>query len=207
MPSSSAWRELCFNSFAVLHNADTKTPVFVVERLNKASLRAAQNQQRTDQFYPEARLPFSHRAQLDDYRGSGYARGHLAPAADMSSPQAMAQSFSLANIVPQDPAHNAGAWLKIEQDTRQYVKRARGDVFVFSGPVYSGRSRAIGPGRVAVPTHLFKLVYDASTGRAWAHWQANDPKARVTAPLSYADFVQKTGLRLLASAQAAHALP
>ena len=152
---------------------------------------------RTDRFYPEARLPAAERAELDDYHGSGYARGHMAPAGDMYTVEGMAQSFSLANMVPQDMHQNSGPWNKIEQDTRKYIMRARGDVYVFTGPVYAQRSQTIGAGQVAVPAYLFKAVYDASTGRAWVYWLENGPEAQARAPISYQEFVKRTGLQFL----------
>lgn len=72
----------------------------------------------------------------------------------------MAQSFSIANMVPQVPSFNRGAWNKVERDTRKYVKRAKGDVFVITGPYYSERPRRLGPGKVWVPDYMFKLAYD-----------------------------------------------
>ena len=56
-------------------------------------------------------------------------------------------------MVPQDQTHNGGAWSQIEQDTRKYVMRASGDVYVFTGPVYADKPRTIGSG-VAVPAYL-----------------------------------------------------
>ncbi|KAF1045581.1 MAG: Nuclease [Herbaspirillum frisingense] len=202
LPAGDGLRELCFNAFAILYNGQTKTPLVVVERLNRATLLKAHHQQRTDKFYPEARLPRVERAELNDYKGSGYARGHMAPAADMATPEAMAQSFSLANMVPQNQVHNAGAWSKIEQDTRRYAMRARGDVFVYTGPLFDARPSTVGRGHVAVPSHLFKLVYDASTGKSWAHVQANRADTRAGPPIGYADFVRRTGLQLLLPAGA-----
>lgn len=199
VPATQGLRELCFSGFAVLHNGQTKTPVFVAERLNRGLLRQAQGLTRTDNFYEEARLPKAERADLDDYRGSGYSRGHMAPAADMYSEEIMAQSFSLANMVPQDQTHNAGPWSRIEQDTRKYIMRAAGDVYIFTGPVYSERPRSIGAG-VAVPSHLYKLVYDPATGRSWAYWQANSASTRAGAPISYDELVKRTGVRFLPSA-------
>lgn len=197
----SRLRELSFDELAVLHSGQTKTPVYVAQRLNARRLDAAKDIQRRDRFYPEARLPPADRAQIEDYKRSGYSRGHMAAAADMSSEKAKAQSYSLANMVPQDPKHNGGAWSQIEQDTRRYIRRAKGDVFVFTGPVFDAAPPTIGAGQVHVPSAIFKVVYDARTGSSWVHWQNNSADTRVTPPISYAEFVRRTGLQFLPSTQ------
>lgn len=188
--------ELCYEAFAVLHSGESKTPVFVAQRLNRQILAEA-DQKRSDRFFADARLRRSERAELEDYKGSGYSRGHMAPAADMSTRSAMAQSFSLANMVPQNIQHNGGAWAKIEQDTRRYVQRAQGDVYVITGPVFAPEGERIGTNGVRVPSHLYKLVYDKTTGRAWAHWQANKAGERGARPISYEELVRRTGIRFL----------
>lgn len=201
LPASAAGqlRELCFDAFAVLHSGETKTPVFVVERLTRDQLADAQDEERTNRFYADARLPSRERAQLDDYAGSGFDRGHMAPAADMPTAQAMAQSFSLANMVPQAPQNNRRSWASIEKSTRKYVSRTAGPVYVFSGPVFSESAQKIGDGRVWVPTYLFKLVYDQSNDRAWAHWIENTDEARPGKPITYRELVTRTGIEFLPS--------
>jgi endonuclease G len=172
----------------------------VAERLNRASLALA-HEKRSNLFYPDARLRPGEGASLADYAGSGFDRGHMAPAGDMGSEQAMLQSFSLVNMVPQAPEHNRGAWAKsVEQATRKYVERAAGDVYVLTGPVFVpdiARSPSIGPGQVRVPTFLFKLVYDATSNRAWAYWQENANSTRGSRPISYAELVLRTGVNFL----------
>jgi endonuclease G len=189
-------RDLCYDAFAVLRSGRTKTPVFVVERLTAAQLADASDEERTNRFFADARLPQAERATLEGYKGSGYDRGHMAPAADMPTAQAMAQSFSLANMVPQAPENNRKTWAGLEGATRAYVKRAQGPVYVFTGPVYpSAGAQIIGKGRVWVPAQLYKLVYDASANRAWAHWVENE--ARAGKPISYRELVQRTGIEFL----------
>ncbi len=189
-----ALRGLCFEAFAVVHDASTRTPKLVLQAIDRASLTAAQAVPRVDNFYEEARLPAAERSTLADYRGSGYDRGHMAPAADMPTVSASAQSFSLANIVPQVPAHNSGPWSRIESDTRSYAMRAAGIVYVATGAVFDAGSASIGAGqRVRVPTVLFKLVHDPATGHGWAHWQNNAAATVADAPITRDELVRRLG--------------
>uniref|UniRef100_E6QVK9 Putative dna/rna non-specific endonuclease protein n=1 Tax=mine drainage metagenome TaxID=410659 RepID=E6QVK9_9ZZZZ len=70
------------------------------------------------------------------------------------------------NVVPQSPVNNRKVWAKIEKDTRKFVLRATGDVYVITGPVYDDNHKTIGNGGVWIPDHLFKLVFDLSSRRA-----------------------------------------
>lgn len=190
--------ELCSNHFAVVYSKLTKSPLLVIEKLNREMLASARDEARTDVFYPDPRLKRGERAELSDFAGSGRDRGHMANAADQPDRSSMVQSFALSNMVLQDPVNNReGAWLKAEKDTRRYVKRAKGNVWVFSGPLFKGEVKKFGKNQVWEPTHLFKLVYDESQRREWAHVMANIPSARLTEPLSYQEFVQQTGMDVL----------
>jgi endonuclease G len=74
---------------------------------------------------------------------------------------------------------------------------SRGDVYVITGPVFEGMPKTIGDNRVWVPKYLYKLVYDATTGHAWAHWIENNDSARAGKPISYAELVRRTGIEFL----------
>jgi endonuclease G len=94
--------QLCSDGFAVLYSKTSKTPLVVVERLNAAIIADAKGEERTDDFYPDPRLKQGERAELSDYKGSGFDRGHQAPAGDATDPHAMAQTFALSNMIPQN---------------------------------------------------------------------------------------------------------
>jgi endonuclease G len=187
-----AGRDLCFDSFAIYYSPQDKKPIYTVEKLNREQL-SAPHPRRGNQFYEEARLPFSERALLSDYRGSGFDRGHNAPAGDMSNERSMAQSFSLANMMPQARQNNQGIWAKnVEEPTRAYAKRAAGDIYVFTGSI--GNRGSIGRSHVTIPSHLYKLVYDSNKNTAWGYLIENTNEATMTPPIPYQELVQKTGI-------------
>jgi endonuclease G len=187
-----AGRDLCFDSFAIYYSSQDKKPIYTVEKLNR-ELLSAPHPRRKNQFYEEARLPFAERSLLSDYRGSGYDRGHNAPAGDMSNERSMAQSFSLANMMPQARQNNQGIWAKnVEEPTRAYAKRAAGDIYVYTGS--TGSNGSIGRSRVTIPSHLYKLVYDPSKNTAWGYWIENTNEARMNPPITYQELMDKTGI-------------
>jgi endonuclease G len=92
---------LCNAAYAVLASGVTHGAIWSAERPSAATVADARDTQREGRFYPEDRLPFADQAQLDDYRRSGFDRGHMTPSGDMPGGPAQQQSFSLANMVPQ----------------------------------------------------------------------------------------------------------
>ena len=148
-------QEICFENFAVLHSGISRTPLYSAEHLTGPNVEAAKTLSRKDSFHAEASLPPSDRAELSDYARSGYDRGHLSPNADFATRSAQAESFSLANMVPQVHASNAGIWAGIEGAARQ-LALDEGEIYVVSGPAFIGADiKRIG--NVLVPTHVWKV--------------------------------------------------
>ena len=77
VPIRTQLRELCYEAFAILHSGQTKTPVYVAQKLNRQAIEDA-DEKRANRFFADARLRSNERAELSDYKGSGYSRGHMA---------------------------------------------------------------------------------------------------------------------------------
>jgi endonuclease G len=99
-------------------------------------------------------------ASLADYRGSGFDRGHLAPAGDMAfNKDAMSASFFMSNMSPQLPAFNRGRWKDLESQFRDWA-RADGSLFIVTGPVLKKGLYKIGVNGVSVPEQYYKIALD-----------------------------------------------
>lgn len=185
---------LCFEAFAVIHSGVSKTPLWAAQRLTRDSLKAAREVPRVDSFHAEETLPPKHGAQLADYARSGYDRGHMAPAADMPTRQAQHESFSLANVVPQNRRNNQQLWAAIEGATR-HLTNQRSELFVMTGPIFEGKQVTRLNGRVFVPTHVFKAVVDPERSEG-AAWLAPNDESGDYQVVPIAELEKKAGINL-----------
>ncbi len=185
---------LCFEAFAVMHSGVSKTPLWSAEHLTRDSLKAAKDVKREDSFHAEIALPPKHGAELADYARSGFDRGHMAPAADMPTVKAQHESFSLANVVPQNRKNNQVLWSAIEGATR-HLANVRGELYVITGPVFEGDKIERINGRVFVPTQVFKAVVDPATNEG-AAWIAPNDDSGDYQVISIAELEKKTGINL-----------
>ncbi|ABM35949.1 DNA/RNA non-specific endonuclease [Polaromonas naphthalenivorans] len=118
----------------------------------------------------------------------------MAPNADFATRKAQAESFSLANMVPQVHENNAGVWAGIESAARQ-LATAEGDIYVISGPAFiGGKIKKIG--NVMVPTHIWKVIYSPAQHKAGAYLVTND-ETRDYAVLTVSKLEKMVGLSLL----------
>ena len=144
------------SAYIVSYNKDTKIPNWVAWHLTADHTDGPVR--RMSNFYEEEQVA-SPRATLDDYRGSGWSRGHMCPAGDNKwSETAMYESFSLVNVCPQNASLNSGVWNSIEIDCRKWA-RQYGDVYIVCGPVLLNREHeTIGRNNVVVPEAFFKVI-------------------------------------------------
>ncbi len=120
--------------------------------------------ERTDWFEEDPAISTGS-AHYEDYRSTGFTRGHLIPAADMAfSDDAMEDSFLMSNISPQDRHFNMGIWRELEETTRDWVRK-NGHLYIISGPVLKNvSSQKIGKNGVSVPGAFFKVIVSDHAG-------------------------------------------
>ena len=123
--------------------------------------------QRSNDFRPDEMLPYRYQVTTDDYKHSGYDRGHMCPSADMKwSSTAQSECFFMSNICPQTHALNAGGWKKVERACRRWAKR-EGKVYIVCGPIFNDARKQLYIGKsvkIRVPNAFFKVVLSLKRG-------------------------------------------
>lgn len=142
--------------YTTSYNSRTLVPNWVAYELTREETEGCLK--RTDAFMPDPAIK-GPQASVNDYKNSGYDRGHMAPAADMKwHTQAMQECFYLSNMCPQNHELNAQAWEKVEKMARRIAKQY-GTVYIVCGPIfYSDKYETIGSNKVAVPDAFFKAM-------------------------------------------------
>lgn len=98
-------------------------------------------------------------AELEDYKNSGFDRGHLLPAGDMKFDRtAMDDTFYLSNISPQPARFNRGLWASLENLTRAWALKHK-KIWIVTGPIlHSGLSVIGKTNQVSVAEEYYKVI-------------------------------------------------
>ena len=153
--------------FVVGYSLTRENIVWVAYHLTLPELKGTVS--RTDDFRADPELNGG-AGVLEDYRGSGFDRGHLAPAGDMKwSLAAMSHSFLLSNIAPQLRNFNGGVWLDLERSTRGYVLNTQRSVYLVTGPIVQADADTIGDNEIPVASHFYKIIYDVEAEKVVAY--------------------------------------
>ena len=146
------------SGYSVSFNTDWRIPNWVAYELTAEEVAGVEP--RGNNFVPDPQIYGT--PSTDDYKNSGYDRGHMAPAGDMKwSKQAMDESFYTSNICPQNKNLNKGDWKDLEEHVRRMATKYD-HVFVTCGPIVSANPKTIGQyayiDRIAVPDAFFKVI-------------------------------------------------
>ncbi|XP_052095204.1 nuclease EXOG, mitochondrial-like [Mytilus californianus] len=156
-----------YDNHILSYDQAKKTPVWVAEYITKGNIDGPADRRKI-KFKSDPNVQSQFSAENSDYLGSGWSRGHMAPAGDNKhSQEAMKQSFYLSNILPQNLENNGGFWNRLEMYCRDLTKKYKG-VRIFSGPLvlpttdenglHYVKYPVIGKNEVSVPTHLYKVI-------------------------------------------------
>ena len=145
--------------YSLLYNEIHEQADWVAYQLTKEE--TTKLYERTNKFILDPKVK-TITASDSDYKGSGYDRGHLAPASDMGwSSTAMKESFYYSNMSPQNPSFNRGIWKKLEELVRTWAVE-NNNVYIVTGPVLKGELKSLGNDKVTVPKYYYKVILDFS---------------------------------------------
>lgn len=144
-----------YEGFTLAYNPDNRTADWVGWELLASETDGEFS--RSNKFWTDSSVPNA--PTTDDYRNSGYDRGHLCPAADQKwSQKAMTDCFVMTNMTPQLHELNNGAWKTLEKKERLWAQRDSALVIV-AGPIYADTdTKRIGANGVRVPSAFYKVL-------------------------------------------------
>ena len=177
LPTGPSSQVIDHDHYSLGYEEDWEQARWVAHHLTAAQVRA-KSVRRGDDFRADAAV-LTGSAERDDYRGSGFTRGHLVPFGDLNyDAEAGRETFLYSNISPQLAEHNAAVWRELEDCVRDWAVRY-GSLYIVTGPLVGKSPKRIGPNGVAVPDAFYKvLLTERGKGIGFVI-----PHARQTAPL------------------------
>ncbi len=113
---------------------------------------------RSNRFREDTNLPRQFkRVDDDDYRESGYDRGHLCNSEDRTSSALLnEETFLMSNMLPQTPELNRGPFKFLEAYCRKLVLKKGQSLLIYAGGIGAKGRLASG---VPIPQYCWKAIY------------------------------------------------
>ena len=167
--------------YTVSYNQEWHLPNWVAYELTASEVEG--DISRSDKFLPDPQVK-GDPVVTKDYSGSGYDRGHMAPAGDMRwSEQAMKESFYMTNICPQNHNNNAGDWKDLEELVRDLAHKYK-CIYICCGPIVTDTTLTIGTVRkIVVPQSFYKVLLRSKPDGTWTSIGFVMPNAAGNRPL------------------------
>ena len=190
-------RIMTYQGYVSSYNPETLIPDWVAYELTADETRGEATRAEKDfsmDFNWEGK-----QARREDYWGSGWTRGHMAPAGDfMWDDSAMTETFYFMNICPQREELNNKDWQYLEKQVRAWARKYD-KVWVVTGPIVGDNIYGtIGEDHVVVPDAFYKavMVHDGKRYQAIAFVMGNDAERYwlQDCALTIDELEQKTGI-------------
>jgi len=125
-----------YENHVLEYDAVRRVPKWVAEHVSQTKAFGEVANRKMAKFDADPTVPAHFASNNKDFWGSGWSRGHMAPAGNNKHSQtAMNQTFYLTNIVPQDLENNGNYWNRLEIYCRDLTKLYQ-DVYIISGPLW-----------------------------------------------------------------------
>ncbi|PKB17128.1 endonuclease G [Flavobacterium sp. 5] len=155
LPTSTTNQIIKHLYYTLSYNEDKEQAEWVAYELNGSNDK--KNKFERPFFIKDPKVT-SGSADWKNYKKSGYDKGHLCPAGDMTfDKKAYDETFYTSNIAPQLHDFNDGVWNKLEQKTRYWSVKYK-KLYVITGGILSSNLKTIGKENVAVPNYFYKII-------------------------------------------------
>ena len=151
-------------NYTTVFSKSNKYPVIVEWWLTKAKVDCENKMARKDAFQPDPLLA-KETDLADDYKGSGFDRGHMMPAAEnlCQTPKVQEECFYFSNMAAQFHSLNAGDWKSVETLERDLAS-TNDSIHIWCGNI--GVLKKIGS--TSAPLKCWKVIHIKKTGE----WKA-----------------------------------
>lgn len=161
--------KISYKEFKLCYSPEHKLAKWALHSLKLKHIEGSVS--RTNDYRADPRLKDP--VTRNDYRSSGYDRGHLVPAADRkNSHESMSETFYMTNMTPQHPSFNRGIWLSLERHLRKLVVKY-GDAIIISAPHLHQGLRKFQKG-MSLPDEHYKIIFWPTLNKAFAYLIPNE---------------------------------